>query len=283
MKKIAFLILIATANSNAIANTYNTEVDASFTSKNYENRDVHASLVDATYYFDAFNTDTGPLAEATFLNRSSEISAKYGFADKTLGENFKTWGLGGRYLFRDYDLFVGVDYLEKSFDNIIRYDRITDRTKFEIGYYTNEYSLLTFSYSDSEYDVLSGSNNNGSTSNTDTFLLKYKYLFLLKNDASVSLYGHYAYSDREDSDYEDYHTYSLGSDYYFNKKLSLGLDMAIFNSDDGSNDDSGTRFTIKSSYYITDSFSVYGNLSNVNIEGNTSDVDIVKVGFSTRF
>jgi hypothetical protein len=289
MKNIALCALLTTASFATTAETYNLEGDISFISRDYFGQDLDASLLDVTYYFNPIDNTKGPLAEAAFLNQSSEISAQYGLASQEFLENETTLGVAGKYI-SDSGIIVGFSYITKSFDEAASEDlnsgngseNLLDSGALEVGAYLTDVSTLTVSYSG---NLNRETDQNGRDDRfSNTLSVKYNHLFLLDGDQSIKLnarYGYTAYSRSEDSD-DDTGILDVSGDYYFSRQLSVGFGITTYDRDDA---DNVFKYEIASNYFITDDFSVYGSYSQTNFDFATNDDDIstFKIGLQARF
>ena len=276
MKKLALCILLATTSSVVTAETYNIEADISFTTKDYYDQDIDSSLLDATYYFNSIDDTKGPLAEAAFLNKSSELSLKYGYASQAYRKNDTTWGIAGRYI-SDTGLLVAIDYTNRGITNITGDEYILDSGYLEVGTYITDESTLTLSYSTNQNDEI---DVDGIISNTTS--IRYNHLFLMENDTSIKLNARYGYTTYRDDKYsdDDFSIVDLSGDYYFNRQLSVGLDFVKFKT---SQDEDAIRYGIKSSYFINDKVSFSGAWSITDIEDSSEDATSFSIAVNSRF
>tara|TARA_R100001377_G_scaffold83372_1_gene64776 strand:- start:356 stop:1231 length:876 start_codon:yes stop_codon:yes gene_type:complete len=276
MNHLALCILLATTSSVVTAENYSVETGISFTTKDYFDQDINASLLDATYYFNHIDDSKGPLAEAAFLNKSSELSLKYGYASQEFLENYTTWGLGGRYI-SDTGLIVAIDYTNKGITYITGEEHIIDSGYLEVGAYITDVSTLTLSYSSNQNDKI---DEDGIISNTAS--IRYNHLFLMENDTSIKFNARYGYTTYRNDKYsdDDFDILDLSGDYYFNHQLSVGLDFMTFKT---THDEAAIKYGIKSSYFINNKVSFSGAWSLTDIEDISEDVTSFSIDVNARF
>lgn len=292
MKKIGLYILLATSSSLTTAETYNFEADITYTSKDYFGTDIDASLLDVTYYFTPIDNSKEPLAEAAFLNKSSEISAQYGQISQEYLVNNVSLGLAGRYV-TDAGVIIGLGYANKSFNERETAaitgngtEKFVDSGYIEIGTYLTDTSAFTVSYSGNLNRTTDENGQDNIFSNTVS--LRYNHLFLMSGDTSIKLntrFGYTMYSDDEYSD-DDTGILDVNGDYYFNREFSVGLGLTTYQT---SYSDAVFRYTVASNYFLTDNVSIYGSYSLTNVDFNTDDgtvsddINTFKFGLNARF
>lgn len=95
MKKLAIASALLSALAvTGSAHAYQAEVGGSYTYTDWDQFDsTHSFGVDGTYYFNPVQTRNAPLAEAAFLNRSSNVNAKVNYADND-GVKNSQYGVG---------------------------------------------------------------------------------------------------------------------------------------------------------------------------------------------
>lgn len=277
MKNLALCVLLATTSTIISAETYNLEADISFTKKDYFGEDIDSSLLDVTYYFKDIDNSKGPLAEAVFLNKSSEASVKYGNASQEYLKNYNTWGLVGRYV-SDTGFIITLDYINKGITTINGDEYVIDSGYLEVGGYISDVSTLTLSLSSNQNDE---AGFDGIISNTTS--VRYNHLFLMENDTSIKLNARLAYNTYKNDEYnlDDFGIIDLSGDYYFNRQLSVGLDFMRFKQN--SRDQTATKYGINSNYFINDKVSVSGAWSLTEVEDSSEDANSFTISLNGRF
>jgi hypothetical protein len=276
MKNLALSVLLAATTTIVSAETYNVESEISFTTKDYFGQDIDSSLLDVTYYFKDIDNSKGPLAEAAFLNKNSEVSVKYGKASQEYLDNYTTWGLAGRYV-ADTGFLIGFNYLNKGISPIYGEEAIIDTGYLEVGGYLSDVSTLTLSVSDNQKDVF-GEDNIIS----NTLGIRYNHLFLMGSDTSIKLNSRLAYNIYQDDKYssDDFYIIDLGADYYFNRQLSAGVEFMKFETSTGN---SAQKYGIKSIYFITDTVSVSGGWSFTDVKDFSEGANSLSIALNARF
>ena len=295
MKKLALCVLLATASSVVMAENY-IEADFSFIDKETFGVDANASIFNGKYYFNAIDNTKGPLAEAGFLTKSSEVSLKYGTASREYSANDRTWGIAGRYV-SDDGVIVGVNYINAGYNDIdteynqgYNTETILDSGYLEVGKYLTDYSSLTLSYSTNQND------DEGDQYRSNTIAVRYNHLFSMEGDTSIKLTAKYGYTSFDDyvEEYDDYveeydggHTniFDVNGDYYFNRQLSVGLGLSTYKT---GNSETVIKYKLSSNYYINDNISVYASYALADFDFDeewtgSDDVSTIIAGFNVRF
>jgi hypothetical protein len=292
MKKLALCVLLATTSSVVMAENY-IEVDFSFIDREAFGEDTDASIFNGKYYFDAIDNTKGPLAEAGFLTKSSEVSLTYGTASREDSANDRTMGIAGRYV-SDDGVIVGVNYINAGYNDLsTKYnygyntDTILDSGYLEVGKYLTDYSSLTLSYSTNQND------DEGDKYRSNTMAVRYNHLFLMEGDTSIKLSAKYGYTEfddyeDDDNDYDDYsrghsNIFDVHGDYYFNRQLNVGLGLSTYKT---TYSDTVIKYKLNTNYYINDNISVYASYAFADFDQESTDPDDVSTiiaGFNVRF
>ena len=125
MKKLAIASALLSALAiTGTANAYQAEIGASAGLIDPDNGSSSGSFgVDGTYYFNPVQTRNAPLAEAAFLDRASNVNAKYQYDDYDSAERHR-YGVGAEYFVPNSDFYlsgtVGRD--DRKVDNSPNFD-----------------------------------------------------------------------------------------------------------------------------------------------------------------
>lgn len=191
------------------------------------------------YHFQAVDTSKGPLAEAAFINKSTNVSALQLHTDAD-DENFDVTVLGTEIYIPNTMFYVGFDY--SIYDDNVN----DDSWSIDAGVTPIEGLLVTTSfYEDVDYEANAAA----------------KYLLPLSNGSAVVLRANFELSD----DFGD--TVGAGADYYFNKYTGVGFNVTDY---DGENE---TELHV-THFFIDDA---YAGLSWTN--NDVADVFAVTGGF----
>jgi hypothetical protein len=247
-QKLAVLFLAmasATAPSIALAHdnddSYNLEIEynshqvkeqgvtgsgASWTDKNSTTNWLF------TYYFDEINTDSGPRAEAAFLNRASSLTMPGGGNESSLG--FEYFGKG-------YDFYVSLQNEENVHDQIhlgwmvdtnwlmAAHGKYSDFNGGTYGIYTKRvFSLDNGGF----FNVKLGYDKNrfASTYRYDTEQFYAEMDYYIDQDLSFGV----TIADNQDSRFDDSYSVEYRANWFVTDGVSLGLSYT-----DGSADKQG--------------------------------------------
>lgn len=275
MKKLILTTMLTLSSTTIFANAYNTEIDASYTTRDTGASKAKSSLLDASYYFGGVDDTKGPLAEAAFLNHVSEINIKYGISDVPNTNAYTTYGFGGRYVTESSRIILSFDYLNNGLTYESQTERIVDGGTIGFGAYLGDAATLVLKFSSNQ----NKNETTGEEIDSSILSLNYKQLFTLGNEDSINLYARYGQTNYEEDIYNDYGSILLGADYYFNQQFSVGLNLDAFRTQA---DDKAQRYGIESTYFFDSRFSIYGSYSMTNIE-NSEDLEAIRVGVQARF
>ena len=176
----------------------------------YQDLDVaKAWSADFRWYFQPVTLGTGPLAEAAFLNRASNIGL--GYLRDTKGD-FDAFGINAEAYFGDFYLASKYNRVSfaASFDNYgLTVGRMLgDRTRVTLGFERTE---LPF---DQNFDI---------------YALGVKHLAQFAGNTALNLEAEAGVARNGSSEF----AYQLGADYYLNRMLSIGAKYGGVGSDDG--------------------------------------------------
>lgn len=208
---------------SAVANAdYQAEIQGSYLTGDFDAGIVEADQdiwsLGGSYYLMPVNVDKGPLAEAAFLDRASDISANFsdgeidgGFADADI----QSYGISSR--------LVGDEgwLLELGYQNDEVEDLDSDTWSIGIGKYIAPNTTLTFNYANSDSDDFG---------DADIFGFDVEHVQLLANDQAVRLEAGYAMADPDNGDDAD--IWSVAGAFYFNRNISVNAGYMLTDSDD---------------------------------------------------
>lgn len=266
MKKLLITTAIAVLSLNA-AHAYQAELNGGLF---YQGVDVPGTTTtdetvglagSATYYFNAVQAKSGPLAEAAFIERASNVSAGYAYVHSDTSD-FRVHGfnLGGEIYVPNTNFYAAADFATakvESFD----VDGATYAAK--IGYLPIANLLLTVG-AEGEIDT-----NNSSTNEDTNPTISAKYLTKIGNN-DVNLEGDAVFTDDGD-------TYTVSGDYYIDRALSLGASVSATTDQKDDNYTVG----INARQFIADNISFQGELT-VGSAGKQDNVGLA-VGGTYRF
>ncbi len=208
MKKLAIAsaVLSVVALTGTAAHAYQAEVGVSAGLIDPDNGGSSGSFgVDGTYYFNPVQTRNAPLAEAAFLDRASNVKAKYQYDE--VGDNERhQYGVGAEYFVPNSDFYlsgsVGRDDLE--FRNGADFD--TTVYSAEVGYLPAPGLLIAAGLKGYDNDLDDGVDPT----------LRAKYVTTLSNGKDINLEAGAAFGDLDE--------FNVKADYFIDKTLSVGVD-----------------------------------------------------------
>ena len=231
--------------SGAAHADFNTELNASALKAD----DLKVFAVGGSYYFDRVQTNKGPLAEATFLDKTSSVDALFTRFDFD-NNNQNAWALGGTYVLQGTGM-----YLDASVMHVNGYSN--DTYNFGGGYYlSRDWSVSV----DTQFDE---------DLNYQGISLGSKKLFGLGSERYVSLEGVYSNPDEGDD------SFAVSSDFYFNRFFSVGVGYEWADKfSDGIS-------SVRSQWFINNQFAVSAEVSYVDYDRG-SDTSYL-LGATMRF
>jgi len=262
MKKI-FLATAIAALSISAAQAYQAEVNGDVT---YKSTDVPGDRSETfgigakgTYYFNAVQAKNGPLAEAAFIERATNVNASYGYGQNDfLDTKDHTFKVGGEIYIPNTDFYASA--------NISRAKE--EGAKSNGGEYSAEVGLLPMTNLLVAVGVAGPYSSHHDESNPT---IRAKYLTKLNNN-DVNLEGHAQFGDTISK-------YGVSGDYYLDRTLSVG---ASYNLETKDHFDDQYSVGINARKFIAENISVQGGL---NIGSNHAGYDDfgLNVGGTYRF
>jgi hypothetical protein len=284
------LILPAYAYQFEIEADY-SDSETDFDGSSSPDIDADSISISGTYYFNNVETNKGPLNVASFLSRTSNISAFYsdgeteidatqvtftgpapiggiyGYGAPILGFTYsipkyeidtEEYVVSGQYIHAKSGWLIGALYGYLEEDSDLGIDLEQDSYGIGIGKYIAQYTRLMLDYIHTETDVDTSSGN--ASSDSDAVNIGLFHVQELGRgtyyDASIDI----AYLDSDDGD--DAHAYSASTTYYFSPHVGVGINLSHI---DGDNIDS-TSYGVSGEWFITDNFAVNVNYVRSNID-----------------
>ena len=256
MKKLAIASALLSALAiTGTANAYQAEIGASAGLIDPDNGSSSGSFgVDGTYYFNPVQTRNAPLAEAAFLDRASNVNAKYQY-DELGNDERHQYGVGAEYFVPNSDFYLSGNVGRDD----IKFDRggDFDTTVYgaEVGYLPAPGLLIAAG--------LKGYDNDNEDGVDPT--LRAKYVTTLSNGKDINLEAGAAFGDLDE--------YNLAADYFIDKTLSVGVDY--YNNDLRESNE----FGINARKFFTPQVSLEGRVGF----GEDSGVDNNSFGLAAKY
>ncbi|MHA3080310.1 porin Omp33-36 [Acinetobacter sp. ANC 5502] len=266
-------------------------VDTTANDKNY------TGDLQGTYYFKNVDASKGPLAEAAFLNKASNVSVGYSYEQynqkNSINYHVGTYGVKGEAYFTtpyttSIPLYANASYNHTDVDgkNAISRDDKGDRYALEVGAMptnnfllavgytrTNPFALDTFDIMN--YGIAKAYGESTFSGNKDYTTARVKYVGAIDGTSmSIGFEGKTIFNNHQAA-------YGLKTDLFLTPALSVGASFA-----DTSNLDSGIDHVWGAdvNYFVTPAISVGATYVKANAKnGNNLDTDTVGLNAKARF
>lgn len=248
MKKQYLGVAVAMVlSSAALAEGYDVELRGGLDSFDPEYGDsVELYRAGGTFYFNTVDSEGGPLAEAAFLNRASNMSAAFTYADNN-GTDITSTNLGVEVFLPNSILYGAFNY---SMVDVAGED--DDSWNARLGITPIDGLLLTTTKTqDVDYDPN----------------IQAKYVMELAGGQALNLHGAINFADSTTF-------YTAGMDYYLTAQTSLGFEYS--DATDRASDVFET-YTVRGKHFFNETVYLAAHYTN------TEFVDTVGVDVGVRF
>lgn len=247
-------VTLATAliASLGTAHAYQAEINASYENTDIDNTDgVDTFGIDGKYYLNNVQTNNGPLAEAAFLSKASNIGLAY--ANASLDEEgydleIDTIGINGEFFIPNTQFYVSGsinraevtaknDYVEASEDNT--------GYAFEAGYLPINGLLLAVGVSKENIDAYQVSKKGFINSYSTTTALADDTALTLRAKYVTQIGNHFANFEASTA-FGDEAAYGVAADLYIDPTLSVGVSI-----NDADLEDFDTVFGVRVQKFFT--------------------------------
>ena len=264
MKKTLLASAIAiVATSHAFAD-YQFELGAVYTQGEFANTDYDGFGVGGQLHFDKVDTSKGPLAEASFLDKSSSVNFSFLSLDPDLpnADEVETTNVGGRFVTAT-NLIIEADWTTVDTGN-----SDADSIRVGVGTYLNDNTDVVVSYTTED-------DNNADVDYLD---VAFHGVNPLNQGASVAYDVAVGYIDTDnDSGYQ----IGVGGTYYFNTMFGLGLNASIVDVGDATSD----TISVNASFFPSEQIELVASIFDTSTEVNNVDIDSdgILFGAAVRF
>ena len=207
MKKLAIASALLSALAiTGTANAYQAEVGVTAGAVDPDHGSTKGIYgVEGTAYFKPVQTRNAPLAEAAYLDRASNVNAKYSYR-KVDDVKLNNYSAGIEYFIPNSDFYLSGDIGRQ--DKTFKYGSDFNTTVYsaEVGYLPAPGLLVAAGVKGYDNDI------NSRTAPS----LRAKYVTGLPNGQDINLEAGATFGDIKD--------YNLAADYYLDKTLSIGAD-----------------------------------------------------------
>lgn len=259
MKKSKFLFALVTTVCAFNANAYQTEVGTMYEFTDMDGGENNSFGINGKYYFNPVEAKTFPLAEAAFLNKSSNIGIGYAYSkledDEDSGKlEFSSVGITGEYFIPNTPLYLSGAFnrtkTEVSANDFGSVDDSGNGYAVEVGFLPTDGLLLAAGVTDlsESFDPIQAAKYGFTTTVSNAVAVTGE-----DDDTAVTLRAKYVtqisgfYTNFEGQTYiGDETTYRLGADLYLDPTLSIGASFA-----DSTAEDSDTIFSVRAQKFFT--------------------------------
>lgn len=187
------------------------------------------------HYFDIIETTTGPWNLADYIQRTGFVALstlRYKHEYGTSSGDFNYNALAVAIANPESPFVFGLSYFTSETDTqgTTSYSSESDGYWLSIGYYIQQYTLVTFDHSESKTDYTGISNSYESETNG----ISISTLLLRSNGTAIYLSA--GYSVQEDDDGDEFKFTNIAGDYYFNPRLGVGGFISTLESNIDIND-----------------------------------------------
>lgn len=292
MKKLSLATALLLAMTGAQAYQVELQGKAEFIDNTVNAKDYNASL-QATYFLKNIDTSKGPLAEAAFLNKASNISLAYNYGDydtRTLNLESHTYGVKGEVYLDSQaakmPLYASASYSHTLTDNQNGLANGNgDRFAVEMGAVVAPNFLVALGYTNvadpTSYDAFSLANKGVTTAaleeqviHEEALTVRTKYVGDIKDTNMAIGFETGVMVGANDT------TFNVKSDLFITPKFSTGVSFAT--SDAATSPD--TAWGVNVNYFITPAVALGANYVYANAEnGSVRDTQIVGANAKFRF
>lgn len=270
MKKLAIAsALLATLAAVNVAHAYQTEVNVGYESTDFDDADgsVDAISLNGKYYLAPVKTGSAPLAEAAFLDKSSNVALAYTNLDSD-GLEADSLGLSGEYYIPNSQFYVSGSLNRTDADG-----EKGNGFAVEAGYLPMTGLLLAVGVADMEesldplqfakYGTLTSVGTVLSAGEDTAVTLRAKYVYKVGTN-DVNLESNLVIGDET--------AYRVAADLYLDPTLSIGASLA-----DATFDDSDMIFGVRAQKFVTPTVAVGGSYTT------TDGADSFGLNLTARF
>ncbi|GAA4097040.1 putative porin [Zhongshania borealis] len=255
------IALIATGHAYA---DYQFELGAVYTQGETANTDYDGFGIGGEFHFDKVDTSKGPLAEASFLDKSSFVDFAFLSVEPDVAgaDDVDTTNIGGRFVTAT-NLII-----EANWSTVDTGNSDSDSIRVGVGTYLNDNTDVVVSYT-SEDD------NNADVDYLD---VAFHGVNPLNQGTSVAYDVAVGYIDTDnDSGYQ----IAVGGTYYFNTMFGLGLNAGIVDVGDSSSD----TISLDASFFPNPQVEIFASIfdSSIEVNNNDADADGILLGAAFRF
>lgn len=296
MKKIGLAAAVLLAMTGAHAYQFEVQGQSEYLNTTANDKNYTGDL-QGTYYFKDVDASKGPLAEAAFLNKASNVSAAYSYEQysqkNSVNYHIGTYGVKGEAYFTtpytsSIPLYASASYNHTDVDgkNVVSADDNGERYALEVGAMPTDNFLLAVGYTNvanqfslDTFRVLNKGfvNAVGETASIndkqDAVTARTKYVGAIDGtNMSIGFDAGLVFGDAT--------SYEFNTDLYLTPKLSVGASFAGTSESEAVFD---KLWGANVNYFITPSISVGASYTNANSSHTTGDnLDTQSIGLNAK-
>lgn len=251
------LLLIALANT-VVAQSFNSELELNYTSKESDFSDTNSYEILYRYYFAPLKAETGPLALAELVGRSSTIELNYFHIDEDASSlnaeaEADLLGVIGQYLEGDYGLVAGIvdGGSELNFNSSgLRIDG--DIVMYTLGavYYPEKRTRMTIGYFWGDNELKFSDSSPRVVIDHERLVVSLEKLIFLDRNRYLGVDVAIGQDSEEDSvDTEDTTFIDLAIAYYFSQYSGFYVGYEMGN---GEGSDQYDDYSVHYEYFLND-------------------------------
>lgn len=251
MKKLTLATAITALSLAATgAHAYQVELNGGYAYTKTDNNDAlknHHANVGGTYYFNPVTANNGPLAEAAFLERASNVGLQYDYnrtrfdSKRNNDLDHHQVNIGGEWYIPNTNFYASASAGWGQYKYKDNYSTDANPYSAELGYLPVPGLLL----------AVGVAGEDGKHHNETDPTIRAKYVTPLTGDTALNLEGKARFNDHSND-------YDLGADYYLDRTMSVGADYQRTTFDNQS--DAVDSFGLRARKFFTQNVSAEANV-----------------------
>jgi len=278
--------------SQAESPNYNVSAQGMYSSTDHDDNTNFTQMgVGARYFLAPVNPNKGPLNEAEFLDRQSNLQGMLGTLSIDLDTGDPVVGIvsldgdfvdiGFEFADQTQPFTAGVEYVTGSATKTVLgvKGKITvDITAITLGYFLDSHSAVGFKYETTTTEIKADGVSQGKY-DADTLGVKYKNVMPLADSKYVNFEA--GLDHISDNDNNSNNELSARFDYYFDIKTGLFGGLALNSGDDPSTE--GTTLGLGAHYFVSPTVKLLFQYENFMAKDSFYDDKTIDIEVEARF